>query len=1001
MSRIKELPKSSSHLLSCTQVITSVQSVVKELLENALDSHATSVEIKLENFGLEKIEIKDNGGGILKDDIQFVAKPHCTSKITSHLDLTKINTYGFRGEALAAICAVADLEITTKTANEEFGYTYTFDHNGNILSSKPCPCNQGTIVLVKNLFNNMPVRKQLYRAEKKKKEIKMVEDILIAFGCILTRIRFVFYHNRNLIWQKSIVDKAIDGLRLALGNVVDYMENCEYVDEETQIKIEVFLPKCNASPVCGQTSSSRSIVAVNKRPVRIKCIDKLLKEYYCKSMGDGQKSRYPVCFISIEVPTAEVDVNLEPNKTTVLLHNMDIISEQLHKLLSSFYDTSANIEANDQSKNISNVTSPIHTDDKIEKVSSIHNISNIVNKENGTSNFLLNHLNIAGGQNNKPKENIVVSKKLSRKIDFQTPSSKKVKTSSFSTPPNDIHRHINTLEAFFSSENKSNDFCSDGQNSEIPNKNGMNSENSCLRNENIFSDQNSMSATVQRKTDNANDDVLVLDSLNGTPKKNMAETIVENSSFFHRTSEVLNNDNKISKDSCSFNNVTSCDDQTESLKFNGTNKGSFVSALSIINKERNQELQSMDTNKNLASFEERPLEVQKSKSNLDSNGSDPSAASNWSRGLHPTENIQPVAVLKPKVVGIDVPSDEARNSVEQIEIQEPCVESVIQRKITPFDFFCRKHRLEVASLNPELNSQQIAQILSEKWNCLSSEEKAVYKNMVSKDYPKNVKNKEKLGKIVEENISKIKNNSLNSRKSTRKKRRKRIEKNITFDLQLLQECSLNTSLEKEHDENFKIINCLAPGIWICCKKEKLYLLNSYRLQEAIIYFRLLNTYEFEAEQIESSFILTSSSLGDHSLDVLLQMEVINEYGSEYISDKRLTANGFKMKILRGNNEIQVELIGMTNSMAFYGVSDLKEILYLIKEKGLNAKLSECRPGKVVLYLQGEAVRIARQSPASKKIEDIEDLLKQIDSLPFQTCLHSKPFLHELHELNTI
>ncbi|CAL1262349.1 unnamed protein product [Larinioides sclopetarius] len=131
------------------------------------------------------------------------------------------------------------------------------------------------------------------------------------------------------------------------------------------------------------------------------------------------------------------------------------------------------------------------------------------------------------------------------------------------------------------------------------------------------------------------------------------------------------------------------------------------------------------------------------------------------------------------------------------------------------------------------------------------------------------------------------------------------------------------------------------------------------------------------------------------------MEVVNEYGSLYISDKRLTANGFKMKILRSNDEIQVELVGMTNSMAFYGVPDLKEILYLIKEKGFNTKLSDCRPGKAILYLQGEAVRIARQSPASKKIEDIEDLLKQIDSLPSKTCLHSKPFLRELYELNTM
>ncbi|GBM46670.1 PMS1 1 [Araneus ventricosus] len=732
----------------------------------------------------------------------------------------------------------------------------------------------------------------------------------------------------------------------------------------------------------------------------MKSIDKLLKEYYCKALGDGHKSRYPVCFISIEVPPADIDVNYEPNKTAVLLHNMNIINEQLTKLLSSFYDTDVNIETNGHSKSNSNVISPVPAEDKITKISGIYDSSNIADKENGTPTFHLNGSHIADGlQNNKPKENLFLSKKLSRKSDFHTPSNKKIK---FSTPPNDVYRHINTLEAFFSSENKSsgdantksNNSCVNELHIEKSSGNGLNSANSSIRNENIFPDQNSMIVTVQRKNVNVNDDdTLVLDPLDKTLKKNTAETSVENSSFF-------SNSSKISEDSCSSTSITSGSNQTESLRLDEINKGPFISALSMMNKERNRDLLSAEANKNLTSFDERPQELQRSKSNLGSNTLDPLTADDWSRGLHADENIQPVAVLKPKVVGTDASGDEARSNTEQIDIQEPCVVSMIQRKITPFDFFCRKHRLEVASLNPGLNNQQIAQILSDKWNRLSSEEKAVYKNMVSKDYPKNIRNKEKLGKIVGENINKIKNSSANSKKVVQKKRRKRNERNITFDMQLLQECDLNSSLEKEHDESFKVVNCLAPGIWICCQRNKLYLLNCFRLQEAVIYFRLLGTYAFEAERIESSFILTSSSLGNDALDVLLQMEVVNEYGGEYISDKRLTANGFKMRILRGNDEIQVELIEMTNSMAFYGVPDLKEILCLIKEKGFKAKLSDCRPGKAILYLQGEAVRIARQSPASKKIEDIEDLLKQIDSLPSKTCLHSKPFLHELYELNT-
>ena len=88
--------------------------------------------------------MKDNGSGIDKSDIPFIARSHFTSKITSYSDLERINTYGFRGEALGAVCAVADLTITSKITEEEIGYTINYGHDGQVLSTKPCPCSQGT-----------------------------------------------------------------------------------------------------------------------------------------------------------------------------------------------------------------------------------------------------------------------------------------------------------------------------------------------------------------------------------------------------------------------------------------------------------------------------------------------------------------------------------------------------------------------------------------------------------------------------------------------------------------------------------------------------------------------------------------------------------------------------------------------------------------------------------------------------------------------------------------
>ncbi|KAG8432794.1 hypothetical protein GDO86_017148 [Hymenochirus boettgeri] len=137
------LSSSTIRLLSSSQVITSVVSVVKELMENALDASATNIDIKLENFGFDKIEVRDNGNGISQSDAAVMCVKHYTSKIKSHDDLEKLETYGFRGEALASICSVAEVHITTKTAADDISTQYILDNSGHVLSQKPTHLGQG------------------------------------------------------------------------------------------------------------------------------------------------------------------------------------------------------------------------------------------------------------------------------------------------------------------------------------------------------------------------------------------------------------------------------------------------------------------------------------------------------------------------------------------------------------------------------------------------------------------------------------------------------------------------------------------------------------------------------------------------------------------------------------------------------------------------------------------------------------------------------------------
>uniref|UniRef100_A0A3Q2ZNL9 PMS1 homolog 1, mismatch repair system component n=1 Tax=Kryptolebias marmoratus TaxID=37003 RepID=A0A3Q2ZNL9_KRYMA len=139
---MKQLPPDTVRLLSSSQVITSIGNVVKELMENSLDAGASSIDVKLENFGLDRIEVRDNGDGVKAADAPVMAVRHFTSKISGHEDLERLETYGFRGEALGSICAVAEVTVTTKTEEEDISTQYTLDLTGAVVSQKPSHLGQ-------------------------------------------------------------------------------------------------------------------------------------------------------------------------------------------------------------------------------------------------------------------------------------------------------------------------------------------------------------------------------------------------------------------------------------------------------------------------------------------------------------------------------------------------------------------------------------------------------------------------------------------------------------------------------------------------------------------------------------------------------------------------------------------------------------------------------------------------------------------------------------------
>ncbi|XP_070277784.1 PMS1 protein homolog 1 isoform X6 [Myotis yumanensis] len=350
---MKQLPTATVRLLSSSQIITSVVSVVKELIENSLDAGATSIDVKLENYGFDKIEVRDNGEGIKATDAPVMAMKYYTSKINSHEDLENLTTYGFRGEALGSICCVAEVLITTRTAADNFSTQYVLDGSGHIISQKPSHLGQGTTVTALRLFKNLPVRKQFYSTTKKcKDEIKKVLDLLISYGILKPDLRILFIHNKAVVWQKTRASDHKMALLSVLGTaVMGNMEPFQYHSEEAQIYLSGFLPKHDADHSSTSLSTpERSFIFINSRPIHQKDILKLIRRYYNLKCLKESTRLYPIFFLKIDVPTANVDVNLTPDKSQVLLQNKESVLIALENLMTTCYGSLPSTNSYENSK---------------------------------------------------------------------------------------------------------------------------------------------------------------------------------------------------------------------------------------------------------------------------------------------------------------------------------------------------------------------------------------------------------------------------------------------------------------------------------------------------------------------------------------------------------------------------------------------------------------------------------------------------------------------------
>ncbi len=221
------------------------------------------------------IEVKDNGSGVSNDNVSSMALTHATSKIASFGDLCTLETYGFRGEALHSVAAMASLSVTTRTEGEDIAHRYQFNSSGEVVSCQPAALERGTTVLVTNLFKHFPVRRQCYRNVKRcKEELKKVEDYLLAFGICHPEVRFQLRHNKLTVWQKPAATSFDANVQNILGpSCFRRMSPVNYQCFNPMVKIQALVPKPHED-LSGITRSTaeRIFVLINKRPVEMKSL---------------------------------------------------------------------------------------------------------------------------------------------------------------------------------------------------------------------------------------------------------------------------------------------------------------------------------------------------------------------------------------------------------------------------------------------------------------------------------------------------------------------------------------------------------------------------------------------------------------------------------------------------------------------------------------------------------------------------------------------------------
>jgi len=318
---IKVLPAEVAAKIAAGEVVERPASVVKELVENAIDAGATEIKIEMRQGGIRLMRVVDNGCGIPGDEVELAFARHSTSKLERASDLARVSTLGFRGEALASIAAVAQVTLISRTAQESVG-TQVKVENSTIVGREGKGCPQGTVVTVENLFYNVPARLKFLRREST--EAGHISQLVSCYALAYPELRFSLLRDGRLAFQSTGSGKLYDvlvkvyGLETAQQMLPVESDNGSSVrdlrptSERGQIAIRVH--GYVSSPSLHRSNRQYLTFFVNRRWVQDRSLSYATSEAYHTLLPTG---RYPIVVLNVSLDPAEVDVNVHPTKREV------------------------------------------------------------------------------------------------------------------------------------------------------------------------------------------------------------------------------------------------------------------------------------------------------------------------------------------------------------------------------------------------------------------------------------------------------------------------------------------------------------------------------------------------------------------------------------------------------------------------------------------------------------------------------------------------------------